>query len=178
MTTRLLNDHKANLIGSLWMVAAMAGFAVEDMFLKSAAATVPIGQVMIWFGLGGSLIFAVIAVSLGQSLFPHAVVERTMIVRNAFEIMGRLFFTLAIVLTPLSSATAILQATPIVVAMDFRTVARLFARRRKSRSANPSHAGCSAARRSNAARSLGLGNPLPADPDFLQTAVASARRPS
>ena len=28
-----------NLLGSLWMVAAMAGFAVEDMFLKSAAAS-------------------------------------------------------------------------------------------------------------------------------------------
>ncbi|NNL18176.1 MAG: DMT family transporter [Boseongicola sp.] len=97
------------------MVAAMAGFAVEDMFLKSAAATVPIGQVMIWFGLGGSLIFAVWAVAQGQSLFPRAVIERTMMVRNAFEIFGRLFFTLAIVLTPLSSATAILQATPIVV---------------------------------------------------------------
>lgn len=93
----------------------MAGFSVEDMFLKSAAATVPIGQVMIWFGLGGSLIFSALAISQGQSLFPHAVVERTMLVRNAFEIMGRLFFTLALVLTPLSSATAILQATPIVV---------------------------------------------------------------
>ena len=93
----------------------MAGFAVEDMFLKSAAVSMPIGQVMIWFGLGGSLIFASVALARGQSLFPHAVVEPTMLVRNAFEIMGRLFFTLAIVLTPLSSATAILQATPIVV---------------------------------------------------------------
>lgn len=93
----------------------MAGFAVEDMFLKSAAATVPIGQVMIWFGLGGSLIFSALAISQGQRLFPRAVLKRTMLVRNAFEIMGRLFFTLALVLTPLSSATAILQATPIVV---------------------------------------------------------------
>jgi len=93
----------------------MAGFAVEDMFLKSAAGSMPIGQVMIWFGLGGSLIFAGIAFSQGHSVFPHAVIERTMLVRNAFEIIGRLFFTVAIVLTPLSSATAILQATPIVV---------------------------------------------------------------
>ncbi len=93
----------------------MAGFAVEDMFLKSAASSLPIGQVMIWFGLGGSLIFVAFARAQGQSVFPHAVIERTMLVRNVFEIMGRLFFTAAIVLTPLSSATAILQATPIVV---------------------------------------------------------------
>ncbi|MGB3280165.1 MAG: DMT family transporter, partial [Pseudorhodobacter sp.] len=32
-----------------------------------------------------------------------------------FEVMGRLFYTLAIALTPLSSASAILQATPLVV---------------------------------------------------------------
>ncbi len=34
-----------------------------------------------------------------------------------FEVAGRLFYTLAIALTPLSSASAILQATPLVVVM-------------------------------------------------------------
>ena len=36
-------------------------------------------------------------------------------VRALFEILGRLFYVLAIALTPLSSATVILQATPLVV---------------------------------------------------------------
>ncbi len=93
----------------------MAAFAVEDMFLKAAAATIPIGQAMFWFGLGGCVIFAILAQRAGDPLFPHEVIEPTMLVRDVFEIAGRLFFTLAIVLTPLSSATAILQATPIVV---------------------------------------------------------------
>ena len=39
-----------NLLGSLWMVAAMAGFAVEDMFLKSAARELPVGQILMIFG--------------------------------------------------------------------------------------------------------------------------------
>ena len=93
----------------------MAGFAVEDMFLKVAAETVPTGQVLIWFGIIGGAVFAGIAKAQGQLLAPHEVFQRTMMVRNSFEIGGRLFYTLAFVLTPLSSATAILQATPIVV---------------------------------------------------------------
>ncbi len=36
----------ANQRGSLFMVLAMAGFAVEDMFIKSAAKTMPLGQVL------------------------------------------------------------------------------------------------------------------------------------
>ena len=42
-----------NALGSLWMVAAMAGFSVEDMFLKSAARELPVGQILMIFGAGG-----------------------------------------------------------------------------------------------------------------------------
>ena len=93
----------------------MAGFAVEDMFLKVAGAELPPGQILLAFGAGGALIFSILARSSGQSLTPSAVFERTMLVRNAFEIIGRLFYTLAFLLTPLSSTTIILQAAPIVV---------------------------------------------------------------
>ena len=97
------------------MVAAMAGFAVEDMFLKLASATLPTGQLMMMFGAVGLAIFACLAIFARQPIFLRSAMERTMLVRMAFEIAGRLFFTLALVLAPLSSATAILQATPIVV---------------------------------------------------------------
>ncbi len=93
----------------------MAGFAVEDMFLKSAGGTLPVAQVMIIFGAGGAVIFALLARVRGEPVFPREALGRTMMIRNGFEVTGRLFYTLAIVLTPLSSATAILQATPIVV---------------------------------------------------------------
>ncbi|WP_406565457.1 DMT family transporter [Kangsaoukella pontilimi] len=93
----------------------MAGFAVEDMFLKSAGVSLPAAEVMVLFGAGGAAVFALLALARGETVFPRAAFGRTMAVRTAFEVMGRLFYTLAIVLTPLSSATAILQATPIVV---------------------------------------------------------------
>ena len=104
-----------NLIGSLFMISAMAAFAVEDSFVKAAALTLPVGQILILFGLGGALCFALSARASGAALFPRAALSRVMQIRSLFEITGRLFYVLAIALTPLSSATVILQATPLLV---------------------------------------------------------------
>ena len=103
------------MIGSCWMIAAMAGFAVEDSFIKFSSSLLPIGQVLLLFGLGGGLVFATGAIMNGDQLFTRQAVSPTMRVRMLFEIVARLFFVLALALTPLSSASAILQATPIVV---------------------------------------------------------------
>ena len=97
------------------MVAAMAGFAVEDMFLKAAARHMPVGEVITLFGLGGLLIFALLAQRQGEATFPATMLSRPMLVRSGFEVTGRLFYSLAVALTPLSVASAILQATPLVV---------------------------------------------------------------
>lgn len=106
-----------NLRGSLWMVAAMAGFAIEDMFLKSVAASLPVGQILMIFGAGGMLGFAVLAARRGERILHPAILSPAILIRCVFEVAGRLFYTLAIALTPLSSASAILQATPLVVVM-------------------------------------------------------------
>ncbi len=97
------------------MVAAMAGFAVEDMFLKRAAVTVPVGQILMIFGALGTLGFAALTLRRGERVLHPAILTRPVLIRAAFEVMGRLFYTLAIALTALSSASAILQATPLVV---------------------------------------------------------------
>ncbi|WP_290558531.1 DMT family transporter [Aestuariivita sp.] len=111
------SDRRSNLIGSLWMVCAMAGFAVEDTFIKAASVHLPVGQVLILFGLGGMAVFAVLAWWQKGPLLSRDALSRPMRVRVFFELIGRLFYTLALALTPLSSATAILQATPIVVVL-------------------------------------------------------------
>lgn len=41
MTIDLGTNRRANLIGSFWMVAAMAAFAVEDAFFKTISETLP-----------------------------------------------------------------------------------------------------------------------------------------
>lgn len=115
MTTHIQTDPRSNLIGSAWMIAAMALFALEDALIKAASAAIPIWQVLVLFGAGGAVIYAVVALLRGTRLFQPDVLSRPMKVRVVFEILGRLFYVLAIALTPLSSATVILQATPLVV---------------------------------------------------------------
>ena len=103
------------LRGSLLMVLAMGAFALEDVIIKSVAAAMPTGQVLILFGLGGMAVFAGVARAQGSALWHPGFCTRPLIWRAVAEVSGRLFFTLAIVLAPLSLASAILQATPLVV---------------------------------------------------------------
>lgn len=106
------------------MVASMAGFAVEDMFLKSASRQMSLGLVVTVLGLTGMAFFAAWARRRGEAVFPAALLTPPLLIRSGFEIAGRLFYALAVALTPLSTASAILQATPLVVmlgaAMLFR----------------------------------------------------------
>jgi drug/metabolite transporter (DMT)-like permease len=104
-----------NQRGALFMTASMAGFAVEDVFVKAAAQTLPLGQVLLTIGLLGMFTFAAMAARAGEALLPPAFVSRPMLIRCAFEVTGRLFYGLAITLTALSTTSAILQATPLVV---------------------------------------------------------------
>ena len=106
-----------NLRGSLFMSAAMAGFAVEDAFLKSASGQIPVGQAITLMGLVGVAVFAILALRAGDAPLPRAILTRTMLLRSGFEITGRLFYALAIALTPISTASAILQASPLVVVL-------------------------------------------------------------
>ncbi len=106
-----------NQRGGLFMTASMAGFAVEDAFLKYAAGAVPVGVVMALMGLFGMAVFAAQARIAGVSPLPRALLTRMMLLRSLSEITGRVFFALALTLTPISSASAILQATPLLVVL-------------------------------------------------------------
>jgi len=106
-----------NAAGSLWMIAAMAAFALEDAFVKRAAVELPVSEVLILFGLGGAIGFWGLARLKRETVFHRDVLSPVMKIRFGFELVGRLFYILALALTPLSSTTAILQATPIFVVL-------------------------------------------------------------
>jgi drug/metabolite transporter (DMT)-like permease len=106
---------RANLIGAGWMILAMAIFALEDSLLKFVTQQMPVGQALIMFGVGGAALFSGVSIFQGQPLFVADVLSGPMRIRLIFEVMGRLFFLLALTLNPLSTVTAILQATPLVV---------------------------------------------------------------
>ncbi|MFC3144341.1 DMT family transporter [Psychromarinibacter halotolerans] len=115
MTSAIADLGRANLAGSFWMIAAMGAFAVEDALLKVAAVTLPVWQILILFGAGGACLFACLALVNRERLFSPDVLSRPMRIRVLFEVVGRLFYVLAISMIPLSAATVILQATPLVV---------------------------------------------------------------
>ncbi|MBO6827493.1 MAG: DMT family transporter [Sneathiella sp.] len=106
-----------NFKGSMFMVLAMGAFALEDMFFKAATKEASIALSMIFFGLGGMLVFVLMTLRAKEVLIHPGLKSRALLVRTIFELGGRLFYALAIALTPLSSASAILQATPLVVAL-------------------------------------------------------------
>ena len=106
-----------NLRPILLMVGSMAGFAIEDMLIKYLALEMPTGQFLMLIGGGGGLIFAVMAHQQGQLVLSADFLQPIIIIRNLGEVIGTLGFVTAIVLTPLSSASAILQATPLAVTL-------------------------------------------------------------
>lgn len=104
-----------NMRGAALMVAAMAGFAFEDMFVKSAARTLPVGEILMIFGFCGMCVFILLTRRAGRPVLHPAILSRPIAIRALNEVVGRLGYTLGIALTPLSNASAILQATPLVV---------------------------------------------------------------
>lgn len=106
-----------NLRGSLLMVLAMAAFALEDMLIKLLADRVPLGQVITFLGIGGAAVFAVIVRARRQRVFAPEALSGPVILRNLCEVVGGIAFVLSFVLAPLSTASAILQATPLAVTL-------------------------------------------------------------
>jgi len=106
-----------NLRGIALMVAAMALFSIEDMFVKVLAGSLPVGQILAMLGAGGATAFAAMALLRGQRLWSGALLTRPVLLRNLGEVIGTLGFVYAVSLTPLSSASAILQATPLAVTL-------------------------------------------------------------
>jgi drug/metabolite transporter (DMT)-like permease len=106
-----------NLRGAILMVLAMFGFAIEDMLIKQMAAGLAVGQVITLLGFGGAIVFGLVAKSYGDRIWSPELLDTRLFLRNLFEVLGTLGFVAAIALTPISTASAILQATPLVVTL-------------------------------------------------------------
>ena len=106
-----------NLRGAVLMALAMGGFALEDMFIKLLADSLPVGQILVFLGIGGALAFGLIAHRKGQQLLSPALLTPALLLRNIAELVGTLGFVLGFVLASLATASAILQAAPLFVTL-------------------------------------------------------------
>ena len=106
-----------NLRGIIFMVLAMAGFAIEDAFIKTVADQIPPGQIlMIIGGLGGMVLWGIAALQ-GIPVWTKTFWMRPVLIRNLTEVVGTLGFVKAITSIPLSVASTIAQAMPLVITM-------------------------------------------------------------
>lgn len=106
-----------NLRGAALMTLAMLGFAVEDMFVKILALRFPTWQIIAFLGCGGALAFGAMVKLRGESLWSRAMFVPAVLLRNLGELIGTTGFVTALAMIELSTASAILQATPLVVTM-------------------------------------------------------------
>jgi drug/metabolite transporter (DMT)-like permease len=106
-----------NLRAGLLMAAAMAGFALEDLFLKQATATLPVGQVLVMLGAGGTLAFALLLARRGFAFLTPLMLTGPVLARNLAEAAASVAIVSALALVPLATFSAILQASPLVMTL-------------------------------------------------------------
>lgn len=99
------------------MVLSMGLFAIEDMLIKLLSIDLGTGQIMLILAGAGAVFFTLVAWQQGTRLLTRDIWSRAVVVRNVGEIIGTVAIVTAIALTPLSVASSILQATPLVVTM-------------------------------------------------------------
>ncbi|MDA9313504.1 DMT family transporter [Amylibacter sp.] len=106
-----------NFKGILLMLVAMAGFTMEDLFMKKLSVTLSTGQILITLGIGSSLVFALMAKSKGYKLTANIFWTRGMIIRQFAEGIAAISFITSLTLIPLSTVASVFQATPLVITM-------------------------------------------------------------
>jgi drug/metabolite transporter (DMT)-like permease len=106
-----------NLTGILLMLAAMALFAVEDLFLKWAAAGLPLGQIILISGALGGLVFVLMAWRQGQGVLVKDALHPAVMARNLGEMIGSAAYVAALAVVPLGTVAAVLQAMPLALTM-------------------------------------------------------------
>jgi len=115
--TSQLTPAQSNLRGIGLMSLAMLGFSTEDALIKTASDTLPTGQIIVTIGVLGALLMAFMAKRRGNKLLAATSLGRVAFVRTLGEILGAICFITAIVTADLSLVSAILQATPLLVAL-------------------------------------------------------------
>jgi drug/metabolite transporter (DMT)-like permease len=106
-----------NLTGILLMLAAMALFAVEDLFLKLAAADLPIGQIILISGALGLPVFVGMAWRQGQGILVKDALQPAVIARNLGEMVAAVAYVAALAAVPLGTVAAVLQALPLFMTL-------------------------------------------------------------
>ena len=97
------------------MIIAMGCLTLTDLLIKVASQTLPIGQVMISYGVGSLIVFWALLRIKGESIRLAPLTNPTVIFRNIGDLIALNGMFLALVYVPLSTIGAVIQTVPILV---------------------------------------------------------------
>jgi drug/metabolite transporter (DMT)-like permease len=104
-----------NLKSIILMIAAMGCLTLTDLFIKIASQTLPIGQVMIFYGVGALIVFWLMLRINGEAIQISPLASSAVLFRNVGDLIALNSMFLALVYVPLSTIGAIIQTVPIMV---------------------------------------------------------------
>lgn len=107
-----------NSRGTMFMCAAMALFTMSDAVMKVLLTTMPLFQAIALRGMVTVVAMVALAAATGNLSFrlsPHDL--RVMSLRSLAEVLGTVFFLMALMHLPLPTLTAMLQALPLAVTL-------------------------------------------------------------
>ena len=93
----------------------MGCLTLTDLLIKVASQTLPIGQVMISYGVGSLIVFWALLRIKGESIRLSPLTNPTVIFRNIGDLIALNGMFLALVYVPLSTIGAVIQTVPILV---------------------------------------------------------------
>ena len=93
----------ANLKSIMLMIIAMGCLTLTDMLIKIASQTLPIGQVMVIYGVGALAVFWLLLRIKGETIQLSPLTNPAVIWRNVGDLVAMNSMFLALVYVPLST---------------------------------------------------------------------------
>lgn len=106
-----------NLRGAALMTFSMLAFAIEDVLIKTLSGRIPPGQIISVIALGSVIAYTGWFIYKKQPVIIPEFANPRIWLRTSFDVFGTLFFISALVRMDLTLLSAIIQATPLVVAL-------------------------------------------------------------
>ena len=105
----------ANLKSIILMIIGMGCLTLCDLLIKIASQTLPLGQVMIVFGVGSITVFLGLMRIKGESVRLSPFTNPAVVLRNIGDLIAINGMCLALVFVPISTIGAVIQTVPLMV---------------------------------------------------------------
>src|ERR1700704_5473185 len=116
-----MNDHasraRANRVGIVAIVAAMACFIVNDTLVKYVRQTLPAAQLIFIRSAMASLLVLAVAVGTGASAQIREITRGWVVIRAALDAISTLLYLVSLFHLPIATATSINSTSPLLITM-------------------------------------------------------------